>query len=171
MGMVEFYCIIGRDGMNTSDWTVEADNTRNCAPLSADPLSANVPANMQQGQPPRPDHGHKLLKKAGFKDSEIAAAYGEHYHHSNAFKNQLVISLIAAGVVVFVGILVAMWETVRRSKHKGNQQWTLCTVLSSIWRYIEILSTSELRYSPTPSESPHEESAPLIGGSGRYGMC
>lgn len=58
--MVEFYCIIGRDGMNTSDWTVAADNTRNCAPLSADPLSANVPANMQQGQPPRPDHGKKV---------------------------------------------------------------------------------------------------------------
>lgn len=174
---VDFYCIIGRDGMNTSDWIVEADNTRNCQPLSADPLSANVPANMQQGQPPRPDHGKKLLRRAGYKESEIAAAYGEsEEEHAKAFKKQLMVSMIAAAVVVIVGAVVALWELIigRKStdKMKGSGIGTMSGLFRCFWRYIDILSSSRVHSGPSPTAEAEDESAPLIeSGSTRYGMC
>jgi len=176
---IDFYCIIGRDGMNDSDWTLQVDNTRNCMPLFADPLSANVPGNMQQGLPPRPEHGHMLLKRAGYSDAQIADVYGDDVvfrKSGRAFHEQLRVSLMAAGVVAVAAVIVAVLEMMNRkkSKNKDTGSGTVCRPCRSFWRYIDILSSSQRRSAPLPSSSMQsdDECAPLIDGeSKQYGVC
>jgi len=175
---IDFYCIVGRDGMNDSDWTVKVDNTRNCMPLSSDPLSANIPGNMHQGLPPRPQHGHMMLQRAGYSDAQIASVYGDDVvaRNGGAFRQQLRVSLWAAGVVAVAAVIVFLLEMMnrKRSKKKAAGSDTVCQWGRAFWRYIDILSSSGLRSAPLPPtcEQPDDECEPLIGGgSKQYGVC
>ncbi len=89
---------------------------------------------------------------------------------------QLWYSLVSAAVVFVVGAFVVLWETVFRKRERKEQSvmMRVCEWTGSLWRYIDILSSSRLRVEPSPSYPlrSDDESAPLIdGGSARYGMC
>jgi len=163
---VTFYCMVGRDGMNDSDWTVAVDNAAHCMPLSSDPMSANVPSTMHQGLPPKPEHGRKMLRRAGlWNEEDIAAVYGRDRDlgvNRDAFLQQLRWSLAALAVIAAVGGAAVLWETLRCRKHCGCRLGLR-----------RVLTPSTLRTAaPSPlATKPDDECAPLIASqSERYGM-
>merc|ERR1712083_741509 len=103
----------------------------------------------------------------GFTNAQIQSAYGVQHEDGRAFRLQLWYSLVSAAVVVAIGVGVALWEVMNgRNTKEQSLMMRVCEWTGSLWRYIDILSSSRLRTNPSPSFPlrPNDESVRLIDG-------